>query len=119
MCASQVKSSEWDSIVSDKQIVVADFWAPWCPHCKQLNPTFESVAAEHPEIKFVQVNVDEEQELASRYNIQGIPAIKFFCEGREIGEILGNLPKGDLKKEVERIAASAPVCLANSSSIRK
>ncbi|MGH9927282.1 MAG: thioredoxin family protein, partial [Nitrososphaeraceae archaeon] len=59
--------TEWNTLVSDKKIVAADFWAPWCPYCIRLKPIFESIASKYPDIRFVKVNVDEQQELASRY----------------------------------------------------
>jgi thioredoxin 1 len=112
-----VKSSEWDSLISDKKLVAADFWAPWCPYCMRLKPVFESVAKEYSgsDIKFVKVNVEEEQEIASKYGIQGIPVVKFFCEGKEVGEIVGYVPQDILRKEIERISKDVPSCLANTS----
>src|SRR5713226_1599239 len=92
--STDIRSSEWDSLISDKKLVAADFWAPWCPYCMRLKPVFDSGAKDYGEnIKFVKVNVGEEWELTSRYGIQGIPVIKFFCEGKEVGEIVGYLPQ--------------------------
>jgi len=117
--STDVRSSEWDSLISGKKLVAADFWAPWCPYCVRLKPIFDSVAKDYEEsIKFVKVNVDEETELASRYGIQGIPVIKFFCEGKEVGEIIGYLPQDALKKEIENISRNAPNCLANTSLMK-
>ncbi|MDQ6723663.1 MAG: thioredoxin family protein [Thermoproteota archaeon] len=114
--STDIRSSEWDSVIADKRIVAADFWAPWCPYCIRLKPVFDSVAKEYTEnIKFVKVNVGEESDLASRYGIQGIPVIKFFCESKEVGEIVGYLPQDILKKEIENISRNAPNCLANTS----
>jgi thioredoxin 1 len=110
-----LKTSEWDSLISDKKLVAADFWAQWCPYCVRLKPIFESVAKDYQDIKFVKVNVQEEGELASRYGIQGIPVIKFFCEGKEVGEIVGFVPEDELKKQVEKIAKNVPNCLSNTS----
>lgn len=110
-----LKTSEWDSLISDKNLVAADFWAQWCPYCVRLKPIFESVAKDYQNIKFVKVNVQEEAELASRYGIQGIPVIKFFCEGKEVGEIVGFVPENELKKQVEKIAKNVPNCLSNTS----
>jgi len=110
-----IKTSDWDSLISGKNIVAADFWATWCPYCVRLKPIFESVAKDHPEIKFVKVNVQEEADLASRYGIQGIPVIKFFCEGREVGEIVGYIAENELRKQVEEIANKAPSCVTNTS----
>jgi thioredoxin 1 len=110
-----IETSEWDSLISDKKLVAADFWAEWCPYCVRLKPIFESVAKEHQDIRFVKVNVQEQADLASRYGIQGIPVIKFFCEGREVGEIVGFVPGDELTKQVEEIAKNAPSCITNTS----
>jgi thioredoxin 1 len=76
------------------------------------------VAKEYQDIKFVKVNVQEEGDLASRYGIRGIPVIKFFCENREVGEVVGYVSQDVLKKQLEEIAKNAPSCLSNTS-IRK
>jgi thioredoxin-like negative regulator of GroEL len=93
-----VKTSEWDSLISGKKLVAADFWAEWCPYCVRLKPIFES-----------------EADIASRYGIRGIPVIKFFCEGKEVGEIVGFVPENVLKKRIEEISKNAPGCLSNTS----
>jgi thioredoxin 1 len=114
--STDIRSSEWDSLISDKKLVAADFWAPWCTYCMRLKPVFDSVAEDYGEnIKFVKVNVGEESELASRYGIQGKPVIKFFCEGKDVGEIVGYLPQDALKKNIENVSRNAPNCLANTS----
>jgi thioredoxin 1 len=96
---------EWDSLVSGKKLVAADFWAPWCPYCMRLKPIFESLASKYPDITFVKINVDEQQELGSRYGIRGIPVIKFFCEGREVGEIVGYVSQNELEKRINTISS--------------
>jgi thioredoxin len=107
--------TEWNTLVSDRKILAADFWASWCPYCIRLKPIFESIASKYPDIRFVKVNVDEQQELASRYGIRGIPVIKFFCEEKEVGEIVGYMPLGELEKKVSEIGNEAHTCLANTS----
>ena len=117
--STDIKSSEWNSLIVDKHLLSADFWAPWCPYCMRLKPVFDSVAREYAgKIKFVKVNAGEESELATRYGIQGIPVIKFFCEGKEVGEIAGYLPQDALKKEIENIYKNAANCLANTSLMK-
>ncbi len=113
--STDIKSSEWNALVSGKEMVAADFWAPWCPYCRMLKPVFESIAVDYPQIRFVKVNVDEAPEVALKHGVQGIPVIKFFCEGKEIGEIVGYIPKENLKREIERISTNAASCLANTS----
>lgn len=92
--------TEWNTLISDKKIVAADFWAPYCPYCMRLKPLFELMATKYPEIRFVKINVAELQELASKYGIRGIPVIKFFCEEKEVGEIVGYMPQVELEKRV-------------------
>jgi thioredoxin 1 len=114
-----IQEAEWDSLVSGKNLVAADFWAPWCPYCMRLKPIFESMASKFPEVIFVKINVDEQQELASRYSIRGIPVIKFFCEGREVGEIVGYVPQNELEKRIGELSSEVPSCLANTSLRKK
>jgi thioredoxin 1 len=85
----------------------------------RLKPIFESIASNYPDIEFVKVNVDVQGGLASRYGIQGIPVIKFFCEGKEVGEIVGHLPQQELEKKISEISSEAPACLANTSLKRE
>lgn len=114
--AIDIKSSQWESLVSGKKLVVADFWAPWCPYCTRLKPIFESIANDYTQqMEFVKVNVDEEPNIASKYGIQGIPVVKFFCEGKEVGEVVGYVRREVLKQEIDKTASNAPSCLANTS----
>lgn len=70
-------------------------------------------------MKFVKVNVDEESQLAQQYGISSLPTLKFFCAGREIGEIIGAPPKPELEKAIREMVSGHKECLASSSSIKK
>src|SRR3990170_2973362 len=98
MSSDITQDTEWDSLISGKKLVASYFWAPWCPYCMRLKPVFEMIASKYPDIIFVKVNVDEQQDMVSRYGIRGIPVIKFFCEGKEVGEIVGYVPQIDFEK---------------------
>lgn len=113
------QETEWDSLVSGQELIAADFWAPWCPYCMRLKPVFEDVASNYPHINFVKVNIEELEGLASRYGIQGIPVIKFFCEGKEVGEIVGYVPRPELEKKTNQISRSVSACLTNTSNRNK
>ena len=115
MALDITRETEWNTLVSDKNLVAADFWAPWCPYCMRLKPIFESIASKYLEIRFVKINVDEQHELASRYGIRGIPVIKFFCEEKEVGEIVGYMPQDELERMISEIGNGANACLANTS----
>lgn len=119
MSSDITQETEWDSLVSGKKLVAADFWAPWCPYCMRLKPIFESIAGKYSDIRFVKVNVDEQQGLAARYGIRGIPVIKFLCEEKEVGEIVGYVPQNELEKKIGEIGTEAQACLANTSLKRK
>jgi thioredoxin 2 len=74
----------------DKQItrndipVVVDFWAPWCGPCKMMAPAFEQAAAElEPRVRLAKLNTEEARSIAARYNIQSIPTLVVFRNGRE------------------------------------
>jgi thioredoxin 1 len=115
------KNSEWDSLVSGKQqLVAADFWAPLCPCCSAFKPVFESAVPKDQDIEFVRFNVDQMPDIApKKYGIQGIPDVKFLCEGKEVGEVVGYIPKDNFKKDIYKmVVRSAPSCLANLSSAK-
>jgi thioredoxin 1 len=107
------KNSEWDSVVSGKQQhVAADFWAPLCPCCSAFKPVFESVPPKDQDIKFVKGNVDQMPDIApKKYGIRGIPAVKFFCEGKEVGEVVGYIPKDNFKKDSDKMVISTPLAV--------
>lgn len=69
--------------------VVVDFWADWCGPCKSLMPIIEEFADAHNEIKVGKVNVDEEEELAAKFEIMSIPTLLVFKEGKVVNRASG------------------------------
>lgn len=93
-------------LLSDLPVIV-DFWAPWCPWCMKMMPIFDEIAKEYgSKADFVKINVEENQELASEFDVMSIPAIKIFSEGKKIGEILGYMPKEKMASEISKILSN-------------
>ncbi len=83
---------------------VVDFWAPWCGPCRTMAPVLDELEKEFGgKVKFAKVNVDENQELAGKFGIRGIPCLVVMKNGEELDRIIGLLPKAALKAKIEAI----------------
>jgi putative thioredoxin len=107
-----VDQSNFEQIVlqgSAEQLVVVDFWAPWCEPCKTLGPILEEVVmALGPSVVLAKVNVDDNQELATAFRVQGIPAVKIVRNGKLVDEFTGALPKAEIEATLRRHVPDAP-----------
>ncbi|MEN8157654.1 MAG: thioredoxin [Bacteroidota bacterium] len=81
--------------------VLVDFWAPWCAPCKMIAPTLNEIAEEESDrVTIAKVNVDQNQQLAQKYQIRNIPTLIVFKNGKEEKRIMGVKPKKTLLKEL-------------------
>ncbi len=83
--------------------VVLDFWAEWCPPCRALAPTFEELARKYDgRVRFLKLNVDENQQVPQRFGIKGIPTLVFFDGGREVERLVGAAGKDALARVIDK-----------------
>jgi thioredoxin 2 len=83
--------------------VLVDMWAPWCGPCRMLAPTIDQIAADMAgRVKVAKLNVDENPQTAGRFNIEGIPAMLIFKNGREVDRIVGMAPKPQIAQRLQR-----------------
>lgn len=89
--------------IENNDIVIVDFWAPWCGPCQSFGPIFEKVAEETPDVTFAKVNTEAEQEIAASFNIRSIPTLMVFREKVIIFEQPGALAEGQLKQLIQQV----------------
>ena len=83
--------------------VVLDFWAEWCPPCRALAPAFEELAKQYEgRVRFLKLNVDENQQVPQRFGIKGIPTLVFFDGGREVERVVGASSREALARIVDK-----------------
>lgn len=113
MAALNLTAQTWErSIARSETPVVVNFWAPWCSYCKSLAPVFEDLANEYEgKAVFAKLNIYASPDIAEKYGVKGVPAVKIFCAGREIDEFLGFAPKELIRDAIEQAMKKDLACL--------
>ncbi|WP_456458733.1 thioredoxin [Nitratifractor sp.] len=103
MALENLTAENFNDKVSSNEIVILDFWAPWCGPCKQFGPIFEKVSQEYPDILFGKINTEEEQQLAAHFQIRSIPTVAIMREGIIVFMQPGMIPEEGLKDLIRQV----------------
>lgn len=91
------------AIIKGKQVVVIDFWAPWCTPCTNFEPIFLEESKQHKNVRFVKVDTQNQQQLSVLYNIRSIPTVLAYKQGKVIEQLNGALPKSEFSQWVQQV----------------
>lgn len=95
-------------VMKSKLLVLVDFWAPWCGPCRIVGPALDKLSNEYTtKMRFTKINVDDNQEIAAKFDVRGIPCIIIFSNGQEVDRIIGAYPESLLRKKMDLILAKA------------
>ena len=101
----EVNGNNFQQEVLESSIpVLVDLWAPWCMPCRMISPIVEELGNENQgKLKVCKLNTDENQNIAARYGILGIPTLLFFKDGQEVDRIVGVTPKPIIQQKLDTI----------------
>ena len=101
----EVDDASFEQKVLESKIpVLVDFWAPWCRPCLMTAPVLEELAKEYTDkITFTKLDVDQNTQVAAKYNIMAIPNLIIFKEGKPVSQIVGYKPKEELKRDLDAV----------------
>jgi thioredoxin 1 len=105
--ADAVTSATWDQeVLKSSTLVLVDFWAVWCGPCRMVAPIVDEISKEYVgKLKVLKLNTDENPDVAGKYRIMGIPTLMFFKDGKTVDQIVGAVPKVQLKSKVDALLA--------------
>ncbi len=101
MSVLKVNNANFDDVIKSEKTILLDFYADWCGPCRMVSPLVDEIAEENPQYLVGKINVDEEAELAQRFEVISIPMLVVIKNGEAISKIVGARPKKDILKALE------------------
>ncbi len=103
MATVEITKDTLQDTIANNDIVIIDFWAPWCGPCKSFAPVYEEVSGKHDDVVFAKVNTEDEQELAASFQIRSIPTLMIFRSQIAIFSQAGMLPESALEEVIGKV----------------
>lgn len=101
MAVKEITDKDFDKVVEENDVVIVDFWAPWCGPCLMMGPIFEELSEDHSEWTFARLNVDENPIKANEFGVTGIPTFIIFKDGEAVKRVVGARPRESIEREIK------------------
>ena len=101
MSTINVTDADFQDTLQNNNLVLVDFWAPWCGPCRAVAPVLEEIASENSNVVIAKMNTDENQNTASQHGIMSIPTMMIFKEGELVDRLVGALPKEAIMEKLQ------------------
>ncbi|MDH5612631.1 MAG: thioredoxin [Gammaproteobacteria bacterium] len=103
MATVELDKDNFEEAIVNNDIVMVDFWAPWCGPCKSFAPIYESISEKHDDVVFAKINTEDQQELGASFQIRSIPTLMIFREQIVIFSQAGMLPENALEEIIGKV----------------